>query len=182
MFRSLFPLLLLAAGLGAQDHTTWRDYGGASDSAQYSALTQINRSNVEQLKVAWTYPTGDGSKYFFNPLVVDGTMYVLAKNNSIVALDAATGKEIWTYAHDAGTSRHHQPRHQLLGEQGPAATGGCSSRATTSCGPSTRRPGRPITSFGENGARRSEGRARARSRRRSAGAVHHARDACSKTC
>src|SRR3954467_11776916 len=97
MSRSLFAFLIVAAVLGAQDHTTWRDYGGASDSAQYSALTQITPKNVNQLEVAWTYPTADGRKYFFNPLTVDGTMYVLAKNNSIVALNAATGKEIWTW-------------------------------------------------------------------------------------
>ena len=45
-----------------------------------------------QLQVAWSYPTGDGNKYLFNPIVVDRTMYVLAHNNSIVALDATTGQ------------------------------------------------------------------------------------------
>src|SRR5204862_490845 len=70
----------------------------SADSAQYSALRQINRSNVKQLEVAWVYPTGDGNRYFFNPIVINGLMYVLAKNNSIVALDAATGKEIWSYS------------------------------------------------------------------------------------
>src|SRR3954468_21493163 len=98
MSRSFFAFLLIAGGLAAQDHTTWRDYGGASDSAQYTALTQITPKNVSQLEVAWTYPTADGRKYFFNPLMVDGTLFVLAKNNSIVALNAATGKEIWTYS------------------------------------------------------------------------------------
>jgi quinoprotein glucose dehydrogenase len=81
----------------AQDHKTWSDYAGAADSAQYSALKQIDRTNVGRLQVAWTYPIGDGRKYNFNPLVVDGVMYVLSKGNSIVALDAATGKEIWTW-------------------------------------------------------------------------------------
>src|SRR5947199_7326595 len=100
MFRSLFALLVFAAALGAQDHRTWRDYGGASDSAQYSALSQITKANVARLQVAWTYPTGDNNRYFFNPLVVDATMYVLAKNNSLVALDAATGKELWTHPPD----------------------------------------------------------------------------------
>jgi quinoprotein glucose dehydrogenase len=95
-------LLLLAAALLAhsQDHTGWRDYAGAPDSAQYSALAQINRSNVGRLELAWSYPTGDGSKYSFNPIMVNGVLYVLAKNNSIVALDARTGKEIWTYTPD----------------------------------------------------------------------------------
>jgi glucose dehydrogenase len=82
----------------AQDYSTWSDYGGAADSAQYSSLAQINRSNVRALKIAWTYPTQDGNKYFFNPLVVDGRIYVLAKSNSIVALDAASGRELWTHA------------------------------------------------------------------------------------
>ncbi len=84
-------------------HTTWRDYSGAPDAAQYSALKQISRSNVAQLEVAWTYPTGDHNHYFFNPIVIDGTMYVLAKNNSIVALDAGSGREIWTHRQDPGT-------------------------------------------------------------------------------
>jgi quinoprotein glucose dehydrogenase len=100
IFRKLpaltFAILSAQLPAPAQNHATWSDYGGASDSAQYSALKQINRSNVNQLEAAWVYPTGDGRKYFFNPLVSGGIMYVLAKNNSIVALDASTGKEIWT--------------------------------------------------------------------------------------
>ena len=80
-----------------QTHSTWRDYAGASDAAQYSSLKQINRSNVNKLRVAWSYPTGDGNKYLFNPIVVNGTMFVLARNNSIVALNAATGQELWVH-------------------------------------------------------------------------------------
>jgi quinoprotein glucose dehydrogenase len=83
-------------------HTTWSDYGGGADGSQYSALSQINRSNVNTLQIAWTYPTGDANSYLFNPVVVDGVMYVLAKSNSIVALDAATGKEIWTHENTRG--------------------------------------------------------------------------------
>ena len=78
-------------------HLTWSDYAGAADGAQYSALSQINRSNVSQLRVEWSYPTGDGNKYLFNPIVVDRTMYVLAQNNSIVALEATTGHPLWTH-------------------------------------------------------------------------------------
>ncbi len=99
----LFLLFLAAVLLPAQNHKTWSDYGGAADAAQYSALAQINRSNVSQLEVAWTYPTGDSHHYFFNPLVVDRTIYVMARNHSIVALDAVTGKEIWVHPADPGT-------------------------------------------------------------------------------
>jgi quinoprotein glucose dehydrogenase len=91
-------VLLFAAD--DQPHTTWNEYLGAPDSAQYSALKQINKSNVNQLQVAWTFPTMDKNTYVFNPLIVDGEMYVLAKNNAMVALDAATGNEIWTHAND----------------------------------------------------------------------------------
>src|SRR6185437_6716703 len=54
-------------------------------------------ANLNQLHIAWTYPTGDDAAYVFNPIVVDNVMYVLARKNSLVALDAATGKEIWIH-------------------------------------------------------------------------------------
>jgi quinate dehydrogenase (quinone) len=80
----------------------WLDYGGGPSASQYSSLKQINRSNVHTLQVAWTYPTGDPSGYLFNPVVVDGVMYVLAKNSSIVAIDATSGKEIWVHENPRG--------------------------------------------------------------------------------
>jgi glucose dehydrogenase len=97
MFRTL-SFLLIPAALLAQDHRSWRDYGGAADSAQFTALTQITKANVAKLEVAWTFPTGDTRRYNFNPLMADGVLYVLANDNSIVALNAATGKEIWTHS------------------------------------------------------------------------------------
>jgi quinoprotein glucose dehydrogenase len=94
--------IISVAVLGAQQKgkpkfNTWHAYLGGADSSQYSSLDQINRKNVAQLQVAWTYPVGDTRTYRFNPVIVDGVMYVLAKNMSLVALDAATGKEIWTH-------------------------------------------------------------------------------------
>jgi quinoprotein glucose dehydrogenase len=82
-------------GSKAKPYTTWTAYGGGSHSSQFTALAQINKGNVSQLQVAWTYPvTGN---IMFNPIVVDGVMYVQGTQNAIVALDAATGKEIWTH-------------------------------------------------------------------------------------
>jgi quinoprotein glucose dehydrogenase len=95
---------LLCFALLAESHVTWSDYGGAADSAQYSALKQINGSNVTQLKIAWTYPIQDANHYAFNPLIVDGVMYVVAHDNSIVALDAADGLEIWRHNAGPGTT------------------------------------------------------------------------------
>jgi len=85
------------AAHAGQDHKTWKDYGGGPDSSHFVDLRQIDKSNVNQLEVAWTYPTGDNRTYVFNPIIVDNVMYVLARNSSLVALDAATGKEIWIH-------------------------------------------------------------------------------------
>jgi glucose dehydrogenase len=94
--------VLICSNLCAQSHTTWHDFEGGGDASQYSALKQINRGNVKSLQVAWTYPTGDGNPYLFSPVVVDDVMYVLGKGNSIVALNATTGKEIWAHANPRG--------------------------------------------------------------------------------
>jgi quinoprotein glucose dehydrogenase len=81
---------------GAKPYTTWTAYQGGAHSSQYSALDQINKSNVSQLDVAWTYPVA--GNITFNPIVIDSVMYVQGTGNSIVALDAATGKELWSHA------------------------------------------------------------------------------------
>ena len=101
------PAPLLNTGALPRLHTTWSDYGGGPDASQYSALSQINRSNVGTLQIAWIYLTGDASNYLFNPVVVDDVMYVLAKNNSIVALDAASGREIWVHETPHGRITTH---------------------------------------------------------------------------
>ncbi|HTF30937.1 MAG TPA: PQQ-binding-like beta-propeller repeat protein, partial [Flavitalea sp.] len=84
---------------GSVAHKTWTQYGGGADQSKYVELKQISKENVNQLEVAWVYPTKDNvSSYRFNPIIVDNVMYVLAKNNSLVALDVNTGKEIWIHA------------------------------------------------------------------------------------
>jgi len=88
-------------------HTTWKDYGGSPDQSKFVKMSGnvINKSNVDQLKEAWFYPTGDDHVYQFNPLIVDTVMYVLAHNNSLVALNAKTGKEIWIHTDLRGIAR-----------------------------------------------------------------------------
>jgi glucose dehydrogenase len=72
----------------------WRDFGGGPDSSRFFAATQIDRSNVGRLDVAWTYAAGDTD---FNPLVVRGVVYTRTHGTALVALDAATGKELWVH-------------------------------------------------------------------------------------
>ena len=100
----LVAALVIARGASVparQPYTTWADYGGGADGMQYSALKQINKSNVKQLEQAWFYPVpGSSGRFGYNPVIVDGVMYVLGKDRAIVALDAATGKQIWSHPVD----------------------------------------------------------------------------------
>lgn len=103
LFRIASLLVLLAAVSRPaleQQRTSWSEYGGSADSAQFSDLKEINRGNISKLHVIWRYSTGDSGKYLFNPIVVHGVMYVMARGNSIVALDAKTGKELWVHETD----------------------------------------------------------------------------------
>jgi quinoprotein glucose dehydrogenase len=93
-----------SCGVAQAQHTAWREYGGSADGAQYSALKQIDRTNVRKLRQAWVYETGDERGYSFNPIVIGRSMYVLAHNNSVVALDAASGRELWSRDLEAKTS------------------------------------------------------------------------------
>lgn len=92
-------LALLGGQVGAaqQSHKTWQDYLGGPDSSHYSALQQINAGNVSKLDVAWSYPTGDDVTYTFSPIVVDDVAYIAAHQGSLVAVDGATGKELWVH-------------------------------------------------------------------------------------
>ncbi|MDH4124734.1 MAG: pyrroloquinoline quinone-dependent dehydrogenase [Gammaproteobacteria bacterium] len=82
-----------AAAAGAD----WPAYLGHPSSNQYSTLDQINRKNVAQLEVAWTYDTGDTGNYQVNNLIVDGILYTATPHSRVIALDGATGQHLWTF-------------------------------------------------------------------------------------
>jgi quinoprotein glucose dehydrogenase len=75
----------------------WPAYGGGPESIRYSALDQVNRGNVRQLQVAWTYDSKETGGLQTNPIVVDGVLYTLTPKHRVVALDAATGAERWVF-------------------------------------------------------------------------------------
>lgn len=80
----------------------WPVAGGQNDQSRYSPLEQINRSNVAQLEVAWTYAAGDASsdhstQIQCNPLIIEGVLYASSPALSFFALDAATGREKWRF-------------------------------------------------------------------------------------
>ncbi|MBV8821139.1 MAG: PQQ-binding-like beta-propeller repeat protein [Acidobacteriaceae bacterium] len=76
----------------------WPAYGGGPDDIRYSDLTQINRSNVAQLAVAWTYNTMDGAGATqTEPIMIEGVLFAVTPKHKIIALDAASGKLQWTF-------------------------------------------------------------------------------------
>src|SRR5215218_4167309 len=77
----------------ARPYAAWRDYGGSPDSMQYSALRQVDASNVGRLQQAWWLAApGPSGRFSFGPLIVDDVMYVVGKDNAVLALEASTGK------------------------------------------------------------------------------------------
>src|SRR5438552_11330511 len=89
-------LVILATALTADRPRDkgWWDFGGGPSASHFADLDQIKKSNVSRLEVAWFYPYATPG---FNPIVVDDVMYVAGRNNSLIALDATTGKEIWIH-------------------------------------------------------------------------------------
>src|SRR5207249_1669343 len=86
-----------ASGAGSLPNSDWPAYLGDKGRSLYSSLQQINRSNVAQLKVAWTYDTGDKGEYQANNLIVAGVLYTASPARKVIALEAATGKELWRW-------------------------------------------------------------------------------------
>src|SRR5262245_56419387 len=94
------------AAVDAKQEGDWPVYGRDSGGSRYSPLAQINRGNVGQLKIAWTYRTGASevkaasarrAAVEATPILVDGALYLSTPYSRVIALDPATGAERWTY-------------------------------------------------------------------------------------
>ena len=72
-------------------------YSGAYDGQRYSALDQINAGNVARLKPVWVYQTSDLNKFETSPIVADGIVYISEPPTGAAALDARTGRPLWSY-------------------------------------------------------------------------------------
>jgi len=75
----------------------WSGYGGNPAGTRYSALKQINRANVSTLQQAWKFDTGEPGALQTQPIVVNGVVYVNTPRGRIVALDGATGEQLWAF-------------------------------------------------------------------------------------
>ena len=155
------PVIVIAAStmalVGAAQRSTqtskyrsWSSYGGGPEQLRYSSLTQINRKNVAKLQVAWTHDTGESGDLQTQPVVVGDIVYAYSPTQRVLALDAATGKVVWTF--DAKLQGGRGPNRGVMywpGDSGGAArVFAAVSEYLYALDATT---GAPITGFGDNG-------------------------------
>ncbi|MFT4001406.1 MAG: membrane-bound PQQ-dependent dehydrogenase, glucose/quinate/shikimate family [Rhizobium sp.] len=91
-----------AASVASED---WSNYAGNSLAHRFGAQDQINASNVQDLKVAWTFRTGDipdspgggGAEDQQTPLQIGNTLFLCTPHNTVISVNATTGKENWRH-------------------------------------------------------------------------------------
>jgi glucose dehydrogenase len=106
-------LLAALTSTAQESHRGWEFAGGDAGDMHYSSLKQINAGNVKNLKLAWKFDSGDaypGSGIEANPIVVNGTLYTTTPKLHVIALDSATGQELWTFDPLHGGRASHKNR------------------------------------------------------------------------
>ena len=88
---------LAYVGIAGAADADWPRYGGDDAKTRHSALRGINRANVGQLTLAWSYDTGEKGDTQTQPIVVGRTLYGYTPSHKTFALDATTGKPLWTF-------------------------------------------------------------------------------------
>ena len=78
----------------------WLTYGGNYASQRFSELKQINKTNVDSLKLRWVYQLRRQGIFESSPIVVDGMMYVTEPPTTVTALDVRTGRPVWRWSAD----------------------------------------------------------------------------------
>lgn len=107
-----FALLVVLAAYSAD--VEWRVNGGP-DNIRYSPLGQISPGNVGELKAAWSYDSHDAfkdSEMQCNPIVVDGILYATTPKMRVVALNAETGREVWSFDPNNGEPAARRTRNR----------------------------------------------------------------------
>ena len=127
----------------------WPVYGGNADHTHYSTLSQISPANVRRLSVAWTYDTRDafkGSEMQTNPVVIDGILYGTTPKLRVFAIDAASGREIWSFDPNYGKPAPSRFRHRGLVVTGDRVLVTYRNKLYAL----DRKTGQPIASFGDS--------------------------------
>ncbi len=134
-----------------ETYMTWHRSHGDNGGTRFSALTQINRQNVTNLQVAWTYHSRDGSNNIqCNPIIVNGVMFAPTPGKHIVAVNAETGVELWRFKPEGpqGKPAFRGLIHWSGGNGANERVMFCAGKFLYALNPKT---GQPISDFGEGG-------------------------------
>ncbi|HEX7964641.1 MAG TPA: pyrroloquinoline quinone-dependent dehydrogenase [Gammaproteobacteria bacterium] len=110
-----FGTLMLGTAVAAPD-AGWPAYGGDAGGSRYSPLAEITPANVEELRVAWIFRTGElgegvkdwkRSAFEATPILHDGVLYLTTSSTDVVAVDAATGTLRWKHSSEARKDLHY---------------------------------------------------------------------------
>jgi quinoprotein glucose dehydrogenase len=132
-----------------EDYRGWKTYGGTPDQIRYSALRQINRDNVRQLQVAWTYDSGEAGGLQTQPIVIDGVLFGYTPTHKTFALDAGTGRLLWMF--DSGIKGQGANRGLMYWADRSGSNVRVFAAVDQYLYGLDARSGKPIPSFGENG-------------------------------
>ncbi|MGD0435947.1 MAG: PQQ-binding-like beta-propeller repeat protein, partial [Bryobacteraceae bacterium] len=153
--RTILCVVLAATALGvepasAQDPADWPAYGRDPGGSKYSPLDQINTKNVAKLAPVWTYHTGDpGGTWEDTPIVIANVMYFATQKNRVIALNAETGAELWSYDPKTPRVQEHRGVSYWTGDAQtlPRVILGTAARLIEL----DAKTGKPIPGFGDNG-------------------------------
>ncbi|NOS72284.1 MAG: PQQ-binding-like beta-propeller repeat protein [Verrucomicrobia bacterium] len=127
---------------------TWHRSHGDNGGTRYSALDQISRQNITNLQVAWTYHSRDGSNAIqCNPIIVNGVMFAPTAGRHLVAVNAATGEELWRFK-PAGRPAFRGLIYWPGGNGAGERVMFCAGKFLYALDPMS---GQPIKSFGQDG-------------------------------
>lgn len=141
-------------------NTDWQHYGNTPGGTRFGAIDQINKENVHKLKEVWRYRTGVEADFKMTPLQVDGLLYLCGAKNILIAVDDATGNEVWRHDPQAVPPAKHQYARTCRGisyfEAPTGYDGPCPTRIVTGTIDArmiavNAKTGVPCSDFGENG-------------------------------
>jgi len=140
--------------------TDWRHYGNTAGGTRFGAIDQINTETVRGLREVWRFRTGVEADFKMTPLQVDGLLYLCGARNILIAVDDATGDEVWRHDPKAIPPAKHQYARTCRGisyfEAGAEYDGPCQARIVTATIDARMiavngRTGVPCADFGDSG-------------------------------
>src|SRR5262249_43713740 len=115
-----FVFLFASADYGGQAPSKaeagWPNYGNDPGGTRYSSASQIDRTNVARLKVAWTYRTGANdtptrlikkAAFEATPILLNGVLFFSTPYNQVIALNAESGARLWEYDPQVNLQRNY---------------------------------------------------------------------------